>query len=202
MESMVEKEMEQGHQLNEIVQNLSKDKTKNDELKKEIEPIYKKIIEEAKSEKYESNTMLLGVLSGLGAAIVGAVVWAVVTVVTDSEIGFMAIGMGILVGAAMLLVTKKKKGLGLQVIGVIMSILGIALGKYLSVFYFMRQFYAEETGFEIPIGDLLNLESFSFMTDLLIEMFDVYDVLWIVLAILVSFGMLQGKKIDLTKYSS
>ena len=41
-----------------------------------------------------------GALLGLVASVVGAAVWAVVTIATEYQIGFMAIGVGYLVGIA------------------------------------------------------------------------------------------------------
>lgn len=42
----------------------------------------------------------LGLLAGLGAAFVGALIWAAITYVTNFQIGFMAVGVGFLVGYA------------------------------------------------------------------------------------------------------
>lgn len=42
----------------------------------------------------------LGILAGSGAAVLGAGVWAVITFVSDYQIGWMAIGVGFLVGWA------------------------------------------------------------------------------------------------------
>lgn len=47
-----------------------------------------------------SNNLVVGVLGGAIAALVGAAAWAAITVATGWQIGFMAIGVGFLVGMA------------------------------------------------------------------------------------------------------
>jgi len=42
----------------------------------------------------------LAILAGIGAAVLGAALWAVVTVTTKTELGLMAIAVGFLVGRA------------------------------------------------------------------------------------------------------
>ena len=48
----------------------------------------------------ERQNLPLGIAAGAGAMIVAAVVWAVVTAVANIQIGYMAVGVGFLVGFA------------------------------------------------------------------------------------------------------
>jgi hypothetical protein len=51
---------------------------------------------------FSEKKLLLGGLAGLAAAIIGAIVWAVLTVMTNyHQIGWMAVGVGALVGFAL-----------------------------------------------------------------------------------------------------
>ena len=72
-----------------------------------------------------------GVVAGLVAAIAGAVAWAVITVTTQYQIGWMAIGVGFLVGLAV-----RKFGRGITtpfaVAGCLLALLGCLLGNLLS----------------------------------------------------------------------
>ncbi len=71
------------------------------------------------------------IVGGMVAAIVGAILWAAVTVATGFQIGYMAIGVGFLVGYAM----RFFGGGGNQIYGVagaILALLGSALGNVLS----------------------------------------------------------------------
>jgi len=63
--------------------------------------------EERKLQEARDNQNLsLGAAGGLAAAAVGAIVWAVITVATGYQIGWMAIGVGFLVGYAVKLLGK------------------------------------------------------------------------------------------------
>lgn len=73
-----------------------------------------------------------GLLAGLAASAVGAAVWAVVTDVTGYQIGWMAVGVGFLVGIAVRTVGK-----GLDtiygVIGAGLALLGCLAGNLFAV---------------------------------------------------------------------
>ena len=66
--------------------------------------------------------MALAVIAALVAAVVGGVIWALVAHWTDYEYGYVAWGIGILVGLAVLYASGKRRGnIGLQVIAVLAS---------------------------------------------------------------------------------
>jgi len=85
---------------------------------------------------HEEQNLMKGGLTGLFAALVGAGVWAAVTVVTEYQIGFMAVGIGFLVGFAMRLAGK---GIA-PVFGAVsaaLSLLGCAAGNLLTFTWFI-----------------------------------------------------------------
>lgn len=73
-----------------------------------------------------------GFLAGLGAAILGACLWAVITVLTGYQIGWMAVGVGFLVGYA-----NRTFGRGVDksfgYTGAALALFGCLLGNLLSV---------------------------------------------------------------------
>ena len=77
--------------------------------------------------------LLLGAFAGLAAAIVGAVIWAVVTVTAKAQIGWMAVGVGALVGFA-LRVGNGGKIFG--ILGAFLALFGCILGNYFSLIAF------------------------------------------------------------------
>ncbi len=94
------------------------------------------VIDETKSnllqQQFRDNQNLtMGVVGGFGAAIIGAVVWALITSFTQYQIGFMAIGIGFLVGYAV-----RRMGQGVDPIfgysGAGFSLLGCVLGNILT----------------------------------------------------------------------
>ncbi len=72
-----------------------------------------------------------GLLAGLIAAIVGAAIWALITVGTGYQIGWMAIGVGFLVG---FVVRQTGKGISMPfgIMGAILALFGCLLGNVLS----------------------------------------------------------------------
>jgi hypothetical protein len=71
-----------------------------------------------------------GIGAALLAALIGAIGWAVITVITDYRIGFVAVGIGYLVGAAI-----ERYGGGdarLPVIGAVVALAGCVLGDLLA----------------------------------------------------------------------
>ena len=72
----------------------------------------------------------LGVAAAIGAAVIGAIGWAVITSITNYRIGFVAVGVGFLVGMAI-----ERFGGGdarLPVIGAIVALIGCVLGDMLA----------------------------------------------------------------------
>ncbi len=74
----------------------------------------------------------MGALAGAAAALVGAGAWAAMTTLAHFQIGWMAVGVGFLVGFA---VRAFGKGLDrtFGVVGATMALLGCALGNLLAV---------------------------------------------------------------------
>jgi hypothetical protein len=120
--------------------------------------------------------LLGGVLAGLAAALAGAGLWAAITVVTGYQIGWMAVGVGFLVGIAVRLVGKGiDKTFG--VAGALLALLGCLLGNVLTVVHFVAQ--AEELGY---LETLTRLR-LSAIPELLIATFSPIDLLFYGIAI-------------------
>ena len=120
----------------------------------------------------------LGIATGLIAAIVGAVLWAVITVTTEYQIGFMAIAVGLLVGFAV-----RQFGNGTTqafgFVGGILSLAGCALGNLLSIVGFIS---AQES---MPIADVASivLRDLPMIASLMRESFDPMDLLFYGIAV-------------------
>lgn len=86
--------------------------------------------------RFNAQNLPLAILAGVVSAIIGAVLWAVITAVTGYQIGFMAIGVGLLVGVAVL-----KFGRGITplygVVGAVCALFGCVLGNVLTACYFI-----------------------------------------------------------------
>ncbi len=118
----------------------------------------------------------LGLLSGSLGAIIGAALWAVTTVFTGWQIGFMAIGVGFLVGYAI-----RTFGRGVDTLfgiaGGILSLLGCLLGNLLSVCGFIS---IQE---DRPFFSILAQLDLSLVVDLVIKTFSPMDLLFYGIAV-------------------
>jgi hypothetical protein len=133
------------------------------------------------------------VLAGVVAAILGAVVWGLIVKWTDYEVGFVAWGIGFLVGIAVLAGTRGARGLVFQVVAVLCALLGIVLGKYLSFAWVLQEVAERETqgALEIPV---LSMDTVDLFLDELGTVFDWIDLLWAGLAVYTAWRALQPEE--------
>jgi hypothetical protein len=94
-------------------------------------------IDELKLQTYvqeikDNQNLSLGILGGIGAAVIGATIWAMITTLTNYQIGWMAVGVGFLVGIG---VRSLGKGIDLSfgAVGAALSLLGCLAGNLLTV---------------------------------------------------------------------
>ena len=82
--------------------------------------------------------MLMGALGGILAAILSAVAWACLSVLTGHQIGYMAVAVGYLVGIGVRLMGK-----GIDTVfgymGAILALFGCLLGNFLAIVYYLSQ---------------------------------------------------------------
>jgi hypothetical protein len=79
----------------------------------------------------DSPNLAGALLGGLIAAVVGAVIWAAITVTAQYQIGFMAVGVGLLVGWTVRTVGKGRD-VNFGLVGGGLSLLGCLLGNLLA----------------------------------------------------------------------
>jgi hypothetical protein len=80
----------------------------------------------------EEQNLLAGVGAGAVAALIGAVLWAVITNATGYQIGFMAIGVGFLVGYA-IRIAGKGIDQTFGIVGAVLALLGCVAGNVLAI---------------------------------------------------------------------
>lgn len=103
----------------------------------------------------------VAILVGLGAATVSALIWYGLVVGTNYLVGWIALGVGWLVGQAVIIGSGKKRGTALQVISVLITIFAMALAEYLIVRHFVILGLKEQgyTSFKtfLPLGTTLSM---------------------------------------------
>lgn len=78
------------------------------------------------------------VIAGTVAAVVGAAIWAVITRLTGFQIGYMAIGIGVLVGVTVRVVSDRD-GMEMGLLGGGLSLFGVALGNLMAACAFIAK---------------------------------------------------------------
>ena len=120
--------------------------------------------------------IVAGALAGLAAALLGAGIWAVVTIVTGYQIGWLAVGIGVLVGFS---VRFAGKGID-QSFGIVssaLSLVGCVVGKVLTMTYFIS------VSEGMSLMDILVQLDFAITYELLASTFEIIDVLFYGMAV-------------------
>jgi signal peptidase I len=122
------------------------------------------------------------VVTALVTAILAGLVWGYVAKWTGRDYSYLSLAVGLVVGFAVSQVSRG--GHAVQAAGVLASLLGILIGKYLSFALTTRdQLGLHENVFS---GDMFRL-----FRDSLSDVFDLYDVLWILLAVAAAWFLLR-----------
>lgn len=126
----------------------------------------------------EKGKVLMPTIAALLAAIVGAVVWALIIVLAEYELGIIAWGIGLLTAFAVSFFSPRITPVQ-QIIAVIASLIGIALGKFSAYSYI----------FNDGLDGLFSSESITVITDNIIELSAPMDILFIVLAVVTAWQL-------------
>lgn len=135
-------------------------------------PTREQIIEKLRSEQ----NLPFAAVAGIAAAFVGAILWAIITVSTEYQIGFMAIAVGIMVGYAI-----KEAGKGIDktfsYLGAVCGLLGCVVGNILSVV----GFFAKAKG--VGYFDALAAMNVDLISSLMATFFQPMDLLFYAIAV-------------------
>lgn len=164
-----------------------------DEAREYVNTYYDLIVKQIESTTIKRETLVQAVVAGLLSSIISALIWMGIVVVTDREIGYVALGLGWLVGLAIKFGTGGKVGMKLQVIAAGFSLFGIFIAKYFTFYYFVLKSASleEMTGF-LPklMGAFLILPVFF---ENIGSMLSFYDILWVVLAASTAWSTLKSE---------
>ncbi|ELR71890.1 hypothetical protein C900_02129 [Fulvivirga imtechensis AK7] len=166
----------------------------NDFIKDEIEAAYQEeqkttpvqeakpieIIEQLDADTIErlreTQDMLFALIGGLAAALLGAVLWATITVATNYQIGFMAIGVGLIVGFGV-----RFFGSGIDktygIIGAIYALLGCLLGNLFTQVWFLAEYQS------IGLFDAFKLLNTNLLVAIFEETFSPIDLIFYGIAV-------------------
>jgi hypothetical protein len=135
--------------------------------------------------------VLGAVFFGVGAAVISALLWYAVVVITNYQLGIVAIVVGWIVAQAVILGSGRKRGPVVQLISVLAIIFAMALGQYLIIRHFLIQ-----AGLDLPLFMNLKLV-FTFLVEVIKED-PLVLVFWLIAAI-EGIVLPAKKKLDLTR---
>jgi hypothetical protein len=122
--------------------------------------------------------LLLGILGALAGAILGAVAWAAITASTHFQIGYMAVGVGILAGYGMRVLSGGRDRADGIAAGIV-ALLGCVLGNLLTAVVVI----AQHQHYAIVPAALAVLMQPALALELLRDGFDFMDLLFYAIAV-------------------
>lgn len=99
--------------------------------------------------------------SAIGASIaglVGAGIWAGIIIMLNLEIGWAAIGVGILCGIGAAIGARGESGMFTGGIAVLATVVAILAGKYFAIMHLTDQMFTEITEAQVAVGDMTPAE--------------------------------------------
>ena len=136
--------------------------------------------------------LALALVGGLVGAIVGGIVWGYLLKATQTELGIVAIGVGVLAGFGVALLARGKRGRAFQVIAALAALVGILWGKYFGFVIVGRDLLESEFGVSGDTLPLFSGDTFSLFTNAFSELFSGFDVAWIVFAVYTAWRIPAG----------
>jgi hypothetical protein len=190
-ETMITEQLASGKSRMEVVGELVLSGITEPEANQATERIYFQMKKSASEEEYAGEVLPPAILGGVIAAVVSGVVWAAIAIWTGYEVGYVAWGVGLLCGLGVVLFARGKKGMPLQIVAVVTSVLGIVIGKYGTAQYDYQQWLIEE-GHGATVAAQYSLFSGDMMqvfAENLPNMMSGYDLLWVGLAVYTAWSI-------------
>ena len=191
LKTLIAERLNNGKQKMEVVDELVHSGMTHGESMQIVEQIFYELKKTIREEEFSGEVLLPALLGGLIAAVIGGAIWGGVAIWTGYEVGYVAIGVGLLCGLGVVMLSQGKRGLPLQIIAVVASVLGIVIGKYGTYQHvFQESLKAMENGAVIAAEfSLFSVGMVQlFMADLS-NMVGGYDLLWIGLAVYTAWSI-------------
>ncbi|MBM3250381.1 MAG: hypothetical protein FJZ09_06035 [Candidatus Omnitrophica bacterium] len=105
--------------------------------------------EKAFREETQNPNLAKAAVVGSLAALAAGVAWYLFSVLTGYQIGYVAIGVGFLIGHAVIWGSGKKRGPSLQIISAVITVVTLLVSQYFLVLFYLREYLLEHSA-EFP----------------------------------------------------
>ena len=124
--------------------------------------------------------LLRGILGGLLGGILGAVLWAAISYFTNYQIGWVAVGVGFLVGFG---INRLGHGVDLKfaIAGAIIAFISVVVGNFLVAIGLLARYW------DVSYLEALRIFNYAMTFELLVATFTPMDILFYALAIVAGF---------------
>ncbi len=200
LEVMIAQQLESGKNRTEVVRGLVQSGMTESEATQSVERIFFQLKKTAAEEEFSGGVLVPGILGGMLAAVIGGAVWAGIGIGTNYELGILAWGIGLMCGLGVVLFSRGKKGMPLQLVAVVTSVLGIVIGKYGFFYYYFKEGMMGEEGVTPELLEqysILSLDSIQVFMDNMSLMMSPYDLLWVGLAVYTAWGIPKASGIKI-----
>ncbi len=146
-----------------------------------------KVLAELRSEQAGAVHYPAAIGGGILASLLGGAAWAAMVAITNLEIGYVAVGVGLIVGWGVHLGAHKKRGRNLQWIAVGCSVLGLVIGKYFAIAHYIITHVPEAKGLSFfdPI-----------FFRIIPEYLTPFDALWVFIALRVAWRIPRERSVQ------
>lgn len=154
----------------------------------------KNVLEKLFKEETQNPNMPMAVILGVLAGLLTGAVWFGLTVLTNYQVGYVAIGVGFIIGYAVIWGAGKKRGVKLQALSAGITVVTLLISQYFVVHYYLRKFLLENKakfpGYE---GQWVFLSPFN--PDVLKQMFSPIGLLIWAVGIYFAYSLPKPKSI-------
>jgi hypothetical protein len=157
----------------------------------------KQILAEIEAEKVNGSGLLFAVGGGVVAAVLCGAAWTAMVILTNMEIGYAAVGVGLATGYGVLLGAGKKKGFNLQVVAVLCAVLGLILGKYFTVAHVILHQVKEAEGLSY-----FDQRLFPIFVEVLPQLLSPFDALWAFIALRIAWRIPRPTEVRVARASA
>lgn len=130
------------------------------------------------------SNIIMGLIGGAVAALVGAGVWATIAYLTGYEIGWIAIGVGALVGIAVRVMGKGDTP-AFGVLAALLALAGCVLGRLMAIWLVFANEY------DLPLGQVI--ENIS-VIDALKRTASPIDAVFLIIALVVGYQVAVSRE--------